>query len=327
VEWPGGYEGFAATFAAREEEGNVRDLFSYGHDGTVNPGDLFEGVVEVSAARGWILASEPGGDVGREGTLERRGAGGCGAFDGDVESEEVHSYEPEPMYKGRTLSAWLRRYSQTSDRPDDNAAAADAVRHIGTNAIPYLLQWMDWRAPASFVSIDGALQNFPSLYRLWDVLGTVGFLSEIAFALEAAGGEAGKRVEHAEVIEGVGSERFAESLRAEIGDSGADLSGSELLSCLETGKAAGVAQQTKRDFLAAAAFLKDVLLAEIILIAPFVPGHDGAGADTFGIGTELFQDAGVGHTIVEHLVDAVADGFGAAGDVADAFPAAPQRIG
>jgi hypothetical protein len=41
----------------------------------------------------------------------------------------------EPRYKGRTLSEWLA--SAGSDRQ----AATDAVRRIGTNAIPWLLNW------------------------------------------------------------------------------------------------------------------------------------------------------------------------------------------
>jgi len=50
---------------------------------------------------------------------------------------------PEPVYRGKTLTHWLRTYSPSSSagRPSREwKEADDAVRHIGTNCIPVLLQ-------------------------------------------------------------------------------------------------------------------------------------------------------------------------------------------
>ena len=51
----------------------------------------------------------------------------------------------EPSYQGRPLSAWLREYDKFEDAAYVHAAPPkpwpyDAVRHIGTNAIPWLLK-------------------------------------------------------------------------------------------------------------------------------------------------------------------------------------------
>jgi len=50
--------------------------------------------------------------------------------------------ERQPEYNGRKLSEWLKLYVQSQD-----PQAADAVRHIGTNALPWLLEWTDYQPP------------------------------------------------------------------------------------------------------------------------------------------------------------------------------------
>src|SRR5215472_1924762 len=50
----------------------------------------------------------------------------------------VAAFWPEhhgPSYQGVTLEAWLQRYAL-----DRSPGAADAVRHIGTNCLPFLLK-------------------------------------------------------------------------------------------------------------------------------------------------------------------------------------------
>jgi HEAT repeat protein len=56
--------------------------------------------------------------------------------------------EREPEYQGKKLSEWLAQYSQRTTDFDSGSngterdEAAAAVRHIGTNALPFLLEWM-----------------------------------------------------------------------------------------------------------------------------------------------------------------------------------------
>jgi hypothetical protein len=51
----------------------------------------------------------------------------------------------EPRFGGRSLSDWLRLYRQPvgAIAPIVSPEAADAVRHIGTNALPFLVNWIE----------------------------------------------------------------------------------------------------------------------------------------------------------------------------------------
>src|SRR5260221_308103 len=58
------------------------------------------------------------------------------------------SREREPEYGGKRLSEWVMRLPWTPE--NEPSEAEDAIRSIGTNAIPYLLDWIryypsDWR--------------------------------------------------------------------------------------------------------------------------------------------------------------------------------------
>lgn len=68
--------------------------------------------------------------------------------------------DTEPEYQGRSLSRWLMIYYE-SDRPDRDIAkrrlAAAAIREIGTNALPRLLAWTRYEAPAWHSNISRAL--------------------------------------------------------------------------------------------------------------------------------------------------------------------------
>jgi hypothetical protein len=55
--------------------------------------------------------------------------------------------EHEPSYDGRPLSEWLHVCScRKPERPtyDEREKAAQAIRHMGTNAIPTLLRWISY---------------------------------------------------------------------------------------------------------------------------------------------------------------------------------------
>ena len=48
----------------------------------------------------------------------------------------------EPRYDGRSLSEWLRLHEQEVMTRHFTGKPADAVRHIGTNALPFLVRWI-----------------------------------------------------------------------------------------------------------------------------------------------------------------------------------------
>src|SRR5262245_21189458 len=50
----------------------------------------------------------------------------------------------EPIYNGRSLSDWLARYGAGPDSDE----AEDAIRAIGTNALPFLIEWIQHDPPA-----------------------------------------------------------------------------------------------------------------------------------------------------------------------------------
>jgi hypothetical protein len=67
-------------------------------------------------------------------------------------------------YKGKALSEWLLVLGKPD--PDWDAGpqvdeAMAAVRHIGTNGIPFLLKWIQYRPPAWRTNINNALSRLP----------------------------------------------------------------------------------------------------------------------------------------------------------------------
>ena len=74
--------------------------------------------------------------------------------------------ENEPSYQGQPLTEWLMRSRSPQTRPE----AEDAIRHIGTNALPFLLEWVHYDSPRySFKSLvkklPGAITPLP--VRRW----------------------------------------------------------------------------------------------------------------------------------------------------------------
>jgi hypothetical protein len=50
--------------------------------------------------------------------------------------------EREPEYNGAALSTWLARCGSTNQ--SESLAAVAAIRHIGTNALPFLIRWIQY---------------------------------------------------------------------------------------------------------------------------------------------------------------------------------------
>lgn len=66
--------------------------------------------------------------------------------------------EPEPQYNGVSLSTWLKRYNSSREQ----AEASEAIRHIGTNALPYLVKWIQYETPGWRYSVERATMKLPS---------------------------------------------------------------------------------------------------------------------------------------------------------------------
>jgi HEAT repeat protein len=93
--------------------------------------------------------------------------------------------EPEPTYHGRPLSEWIEQYRLKGGReyspphfspdfsPFEEAVAAEAIQHIGTNAIPWLLDWMSYKPATNRFPICNQLPKWmlgsrPMQYLLRD---------------------------------------------------------------------------------------------------------------------------------------------------------------
>ena len=53
----------------------------------------------------------------------------------------------EPKYQGRYLSDWVAIRGPAPYGSSERAQAEVAIQNIGTNALPYLLEWMDYQTP------------------------------------------------------------------------------------------------------------------------------------------------------------------------------------
>src|SRR5947209_3191320 len=68
----------------------------------------------------------------------------------------VFRREREPEYKGKPLSFWVRDL-RAQGMPEGHTLADEAILHIGTNALPYLLKWIQYKQPAFKGTVYGAV--------------------------------------------------------------------------------------------------------------------------------------------------------------------------
>jgi len=64
--------------------------------------------------------------------------------------------EREPEYGGKKLSEWVREFRT----PTRSWEADVAIRHLGTNALPYLIKWMSYELAPWKVKVYNGLPNF-----------------------------------------------------------------------------------------------------------------------------------------------------------------------
>jgi HEAT repeat protein len=65
----------------------------------------------------------------------------------------------EPSYQGRSLSEWVRRFHWSSN--EDRKEAGEAIRQIGTNALPYLLEAIQCEVPHWKQTVRMAIERIP----------------------------------------------------------------------------------------------------------------------------------------------------------------------
>lgn len=87
-----------------------------------------------------------------------------------------YNRKKEPSYQGRTLSRWLEAYG--TDDKEARRAASEAVRHIGANALPFLIRQINYertygRPPSAGKKILHTLMHSFGMDDQWEEI-TVG---------------------------------------------------------------------------------------------------------------------------------------------------------
>jgi hypothetical protein len=77
--------------------------------------------------------------------------------------------EPQLVYQGKRLSEWLRlyqkRWAKQKGDSDETLQAAEAVRKIGTNALPQLIAWMRYDSPSLSKTLSAFADKLPTVFH------------------------------------------------------------------------------------------------------------------------------------------------------------------
>lgn len=72
----------------------------------------------------------------------------------------------EPRYDGRALSEWIRDSAPRPSPEPETTRAVAAVRHIGTNGLPWLIKWISYQSPPGWkLKLIAASEKLPGWIR------------------------------------------------------------------------------------------------------------------------------------------------------------------
>src|SRR5262249_20059643 len=112
----------------------------------------------------------------------------------------------EPEYRGKKLTEWMRPYEQDYQwhgriwiSEEDQVVVDDAVRHMGTNALPWMLKWIAYEPTAWKAEFWRILSKLPvnltarllPKHNYWEL---DGFRIDAAIAFKILGPEAAPAV-------------------------------------------------------------------------------------------------------------------------------------
>jgi hypothetical protein len=73
----------------------------------------------------------------------------------------------EPKFQGRTLSEWIKESAPHKSPDPETTRALEAVRHIGTNGLPWLIKWISATEPPTWkINLTTANVRLPQWLRL-----------------------------------------------------------------------------------------------------------------------------------------------------------------
>lgn len=70
--------------------------------------------------------------------------------------------EREPEYDGAPLSEWLKRNFQAGGH---DASCREALRHLGTNTVPFLLRWIQYETPQWRTTLPDIIGKLPTFLQ------------------------------------------------------------------------------------------------------------------------------------------------------------------
>jgi hypothetical protein len=167
-----------------------------------------------------------------------------------------------------------------------------------------------------FEGFAGKAGLFARGLELFEFGGAFDLVGEVALAFEAAGGEAGEGVEHAQEINRVEFDGIAEGIGAEFSDGLADETGGGFVSGLERIDRLVFTGEIEDEFVTEAGLGNQALLTEVVVIAAVSPGIDGIEGEISAELGEGGADFLTGAAVIEHFVDALTEFFGKASDFA-----------
>jgi len=155
----------------------------------------------------------------------------------------------------------------------------------------------------------------------------IGQEEAVAFAFDFGVGDPGEGIEEAGEIGGVGADLVQEAGEVEVAQELAEAGGGELEGGFVDFVAVGVVGQVDGEGLAGAGFFEMFLMAEPVQVAAGFPVGEVHGVEVFDWVAEFLEDGRVGEAIEEGEVDLVAEGFGEAGDFAQASAVGHRMLG
>src|SRR5580765_3093759 len=93
-----------------------------------------------------------------------------------------------PRYKGRSLNYWVHDYWPLRTAPAKTPKPEEAIRNIGTNALPFLLSWIQANEPSYRGKLSWRMSRLPDrLKPEWARSGYTPFQLQSAHAFKALG--------------------------------------------------------------------------------------------------------------------------------------------
>src|ERR1043166_4356748 len=134
------------------------------------------------------------------------------------------SRESEPSYEGKKLSQWISQLDPSRPEITTQARheAQDALRHMGTNALPYLIEWLQYETPGWKATVYGIVNRvLRTLNPRWDLEDKRDRVGQVFLAFSVLGDDARPAIpELSRLVTGPKADVGAAMVLSWLGDAG-----------------------------------------------------------------------------------------------------------